>query len=192
MVESLAYFKQKRVNISFQSKQKELAEKDLFCFKTETEDDNGDITKYFNKHYFIPTPSISLETSKIVSLENIPSSVIMGGRSLCSLSYSDANINQPPTSITYNKEDSRLNITLSESRKKHSYCYLYLNLRDVLYPYCPVTHLDPVFYTFALYSIKAREKLTEDFHVDVYKQFNEKPFSLMVLLFINTYIELCF
>jgi hypothetical protein len=102
MLESLACFKQKTTTVKFKSQRRELTEGDIFCFKMEMDDDDvGDVSKYFNEHHFVPSPSVSLDTSKIESLDSIPPSIMMGGRNICSLMHNGTVVSQPPTSLTY-------------------------------------------------------------------------------------------
>jgi hypothetical protein len=117
MVESLLNFKLDMLNVGFYSREKAFTEGDTFCFKLkpgdkkDDKDDAGVIKGYFDKHHFIPIPSVSLDTSSLSSssVPSVPSSVVMGGRNLCSLMHGDITCGQPPKTVTYDR-----NVALNE------------------------------------------------------------------------------
>jgi hypothetical protein len=143
----------------------------------------------FDKYRFVPVPSIPLFHESVIKngrMVKNPSlqSVVMGGRNLCSLVHPENVVNPPPQTITYDREYicntcGYVKIFFSFFFFRSSIHYFYFDLKQVIFPTCPVTDVDPVYFSLCLYSLKNKRKLTEDFYVDG-MEINSAPLNIIV------------
>ncbi|KAA6385125.1 MAG: hypothetical protein EZS28_019348 [Streblomastix strix] len=89
----------------------------------------------------------------------VPDDYPLSGRQLCILMYPHTQEQSKNESITGLQLDKLIPSLVNTS--------LYVNLRDCSFDGTIVEKLEPVFFTFALYSLQPRMKLSEDIHIDV-------------------------